>query len=144
MSTVGALIITTIQFRAVQAQFPDIRMGSIIDDRNFRGPCQTVIDAVKYALKFDKLAGLHNNLPKFVAMSSKVEGRTKLRSTTFDDQQITVALEDTLGGITVTVGKAKTCKKQDERLQHVVSIANGLKLILTCSIVKGLKRALTC
>jgi len=49
-------------------------MGSVIDDRNFRGPSASVIKAVHAAIEFDHMAGLTNNLKKFVALSTTVEG----------------------------------------------------------------------
>ena len=62
----SALTITAIQFRCITAEHPKVSMGSVIDDRNFRGPCASVVDAAHAAIEFDKMAGLTNNLKKFV------------------------------------------------------------------------------
>jgi len=43
MSLFAALAITTIQFRFVNHECPKVQLGSVIDDRNFRGQCSEVI-----------------------------------------------------------------------------------------------------
>jgi len=60
LSLFAALVITTIQFRYINAHCPNVKLGVVIDDRNFRGPCCDVIKAVQLALKFDDDAGLKN------------------------------------------------------------------------------------
>ena len=56
MSTIGAHIVTSIQFRVIQHRHPTVKTGSIIDDRNFRGPKDDVIAAVRSALHYDATA----------------------------------------------------------------------------------------
>ena len=51
LSLFAALVITTIQFRYINAHCPNVKLGSVIDDRNFRGPCCDVIKAVQLALR---------------------------------------------------------------------------------------------
>ena len=41
-----AIIITSIQFKMIEAEFPNVRLGSVVDDRSFRGPTEDVIQAV--------------------------------------------------------------------------------------------------
>ena len=124
LSTVGALMVTSIQFRVTQSLHPLVKTGSIIDDRNFRGPRSEVVAAVNTALQYDKAAGLINNLPKFVALSNCKEQRRILRDTLFEGQPIKVATEDVLGGVTITAKRAPTCKKQDQRLLACIETGN--------------------
>jgi ribonuclease HI len=124
ISTIGALAITSVQFFLVQSQHPRVKTGSIIDDRNFRGPRAEVVAAVRTALKFDRIAGLINNLPKFVALSNCKEARKSLRTTLFDGHTIKVATEDTLGGVTIISKRAASCKKQNQRLQACIQTGN--------------------
>ena len=123
-STMGALTITSIQLYVIQSQHPSVKMGSIIDDRNFRGPRAEVAAAVRTALRFDKIAGLINNLPKFVALSNCKEARQILRNTLFDGHTIKVATEDVLGGVAIIAKRTASCKKQYQRLQACIQTGN--------------------
>ena len=86
----------------IEDKFPDIRLGSVVDDRNFRGPTDDVIKAVQSALRFDKMAGLDNNIKKFTALSATTEGKDTLRRARFDGQPIDVVSTDTLVGTHLT------------------------------------------
>jgi len=57
LSLFAALAITTIQSRYINAHCASVKLGSVTDDRNFRGPCRGVIHAVQLASKFDDDAG---------------------------------------------------------------------------------------
>ena len=125
MSLFAALAITTIQFRFVNHECPKVQLGSVIDDRNFRGQCSEVIRAVHFAIQFDKDAGLTNNLSKFVALSTCPKARDILRDTQFGGHNIKVKLEDTLVGTTITTRRAPRRAKSDQRIEQGIIIANA-------------------
>ena len=52
-----------------------LKIGSVIDDRNFRGPTEVVLNAAKDAVQFDLLAGLRNNFDKYVAIGNSSASR---------------------------------------------------------------------
>ena len=124
LSLFAALVITTIQFRFINAQCPNVKLGSVIDDRNFRGPCCDVIKAVQLALKFDDDAGLKNNHAKFAALSTCPSARDTLRHTSFGGHAIKVTLEDTLVGTTITTRRAPRRAKQDQRIMEGIKATN--------------------
>jgi hypothetical protein len=85
---------------------------------------QEVINAVQTALDVDEVAGLRNNLKKFVAMSTSTEARRVLSSTLFHGKCIRVALEDVLVGFNVSVRRATRRARQDERISESIKIAS--------------------
>ena len=82
----------------IGSKFPTLKLGSVVDDTNFRGPTEPVIQAVQEALRFDKLAGLHNDIKKSTALSATPEGNEQPTQTRFNDQPINVVSTDTLVG----------------------------------------------
>ena len=62
-SLIGALCITTIEFRMLDVRWPTVIKGCVVDDRNLVGPAEDVIGATRDCLSFDSSAGLSNNLP---------------------------------------------------------------------------------
>ena len=72
------------------------------------------------------MAGLINNLHKFVALCNRSCDRQVLRHTEFDGHCITVAMEDTIGGVVVTTRRAPKCTKQDQRLQACIDTGNTI------------------
>ena len=76
-----AIIITSIQFKMIEAKFPTVKLGSVVDDRNFRGPTEPVIQAVQEAFRFDKMEGL-DNIEKLTAPGSTRRER-KIEAGTF-------------------------------------------------------------
>jgi hypothetical protein len=101
-------------------------MGSVIDDRNFRGPSASVICAVHAAIEFDHMAGLTNNLKKFVALSTTVEGRQTLQQTKFDGRHINVQQEDILVGMCISTRKAPRRHRQDLRALGTIRSSNRI------------------
>jgi hypothetical protein len=126
LSILSALIITTIQFRCIEAEHPNVRMGSVIDDRNFRGPCASVVDAVQAAMEFDKMAGLTNNLKKFVALSITEAGWQKLQQTQFEGRYIDVKQDDILVGMSISTRKAPRRHRQDQRALDTIRSSNRI------------------
>jgi len=103
------------------------KYGSVIDDRNFRGPSASVIGAVYAAIEFDHMAGLTNNLKKFVALSTTVEGRQTLQQTKFDGRHINVQQEDILVGMCISTRKAPRRHRQDLRALETIRSATILR-----------------
>ena len=124
MSVFAALAVTTIQFRFVNHECPKVQLGSVIDDKNFRVQCGEVILAVRYAIQFDKDAGLTDNLSKFVALSTCPRAREILHETQFGGHHIKVKLEDTLVDTAITSRRAPIRAKSDRRIHQGKIIAN--------------------
>jgi len=101
-------------------------MGSVIDDRNFRGPCASVISAVHAAIDFEHMAGLTNNLKRFVALSTTMEGRQTLQQTQFDGRHIDVKQEDILVGMCISTRKAPRRQRQDQRALDTIRSSNRI------------------
>ena len=101
-------------------------MGSVIDDRNFRGPSASVICAVHAAIEFDHMAGLTNNLKKIVALSTTAEGRQTLQQTLFDGRHIDVNQEDILVGMCISTRKAPRRHRQDQRALETIRCSNRI------------------
>ena len=83
----------------LQERHPGIKLASVIDDRSLRGPTQTVIDATRTAMVFDRLAGLKNNVSKFVGLSTTDTGRESLSNALFDGSHIQVSQDANLVGM---------------------------------------------
>ena len=137
-----ALLITTIQLNYIQAKHPTISMSSVIDDRNFRGPTEDVINATLSAIEFDHIAGMDNNMSKFAGLSTTADGRNKLRDTLFDGKHIRVTLTDKLIGTTVTTLRAPRRGLQDQRINDAIAftkpaarsdVGNDLKTFVASS-----------
>ena len=60
-------------------KYSQLRLASVVDDRNFRGPTDTVVKAALDAVEFDRLAGLKNNIDKYVAVGNTSGSRNILR-----------------------------------------------------------------
>ena len=120
MWLLDAIIITSIQFKMIEAKFPTVKLGSVVDDRNFRGPTDKVILAVQEALKYDKMAGLDNNIKKFTALAASPEGKEKLAQARFDDQPIKVVSTDTLVGTLLTTIRAPRRAIQNMRIMEAI------------------------
>ena len=48
LSLLPALILTSVQFRATKLRWPSLRMGAVIDDRNFRGSLQDILNSMGF------------------------------------------------------------------------------------------------
>ena len=57
-SLIDAILITTIQMHHLCAKYERLKVASVVDDRNFRGPTDVVMKAAIDAIQFDTLAGL--------------------------------------------------------------------------------------
>ena len=125
-AVLGAHFLTTIQFRHVSHECPTVKKSAVVDDRSFRGKCADAIKAVHLALKYDKLAGLVNNLSKFVAISTFTNARQRLREELFDDKHIRVSLEYVLVGTNITVRRGKRCALQDKRILSGIEVSRKL------------------
>ena len=64
LSLLGALAITTIEFRMLDVRWPRVTKGCAVDDRNLVGLCGEVIGAAEDFLLFDRKAGLRNSVNK--------------------------------------------------------------------------------
>ena len=62
-SLLGALCITTLEFRLLDARWPNVVKGSVVDDRDLVGSVQDVVGATLDCLEFDRMAGLRNTIP---------------------------------------------------------------------------------
>ena len=123
-----AIIITSIQFKMIEATFPTVKLGIVVDDRNFRGPTDKVILAVQEALKYDKMASLDNNIKKFIALAATPEGKEELAQARFDDQPIKVVSTDTLVGTLLTIIRAPRRAIQNMRITEAIET--------TCAAIK--------
>ena len=129
-SLLAALIIVSIEFRMLDARWPKVLKGSVVDDRNLVGTAADVIGATRDCMAFDKKAGLRNNLPKFLGMANNLEDRQLLASTIFDGHPLKVTDETALVGFGLTTKRAVHRKRQDERCYRAIDTAHrvtGLK-----------------
>ena len=74
-SILAAVALVSVQFSYIQHKYPDIRMGSCVDDRNIRGSFNTVISAFHDMAKYDKMAGHFNNINKLAMTSTTAQGK---------------------------------------------------------------------
>ena len=79
LSLLPALILTSVQFRAIKARWPDLRMGAVIDDRNFRGSLHDILQSMEFIEKFDCKAGHLLQHDKTVMAATHKKDRDVLR-----------------------------------------------------------------
>ena len=97
-SLLGALCITTVEFRMLDHRWPRVHKGSVVDDRDLVGPAQDVVGATRDCLVFDKMAGLQNNPPKFIGLANNPHDRDFLASTFFEGHKLKVTDNTALVG----------------------------------------------
>ena len=98
-SLLGALAITTIEFRMLDARWPNVLKGCVVDDRNLVGKVLDVLGAARDCLRFDRLAGLFNNIPKFLGMANNPGDRRILAAAHFGGHPLKVTDETALVGL---------------------------------------------
>ena len=52
-SILAAVALVSVQFAYIQDKYPELRMGSCVDDRNIRGSFQDVVDAFRDMEEYD-------------------------------------------------------------------------------------------
>ena len=122
-SLLGALCITTVEFRMLDHRWPRVLKDCVVDDRNLVGETDEVVGATRDCLLLDRRAGLHNNLPKFLGFANNLEDRQILASTVFDGHPLGVATETALVGFGLTTRRGPQRKRQDNRCFRALEVA---------------------
>ena len=79
LSLIVANIYVTTLFRMLDDKFPGIRLGAIIDDRNYRhSDPNVIIQAVNATTEYDTMAGHVNNIDKTMLWSTDPDDRKTL------------------------------------------------------------------
>ena len=129
-SLLGALCITTIEFRMLDHRWPRVHKGSVVDDRDLVVKADEVMGATLECLSFDKKAGLKNNIPKFLGLANINEDREYLAQTRFEGHVLRVTSSTALMGITLTARRSIRRSQQDMRCTKAIEVAQkiaGLK-----------------
>jgi len=76
-SLLPALILTSLQFNLITEKWPRLRMGAVIDDRNFRGSYDDIVASLAFIEAFDNAAGheMQHSKTTFAATSRDLELR---------------------------------------------------------------------
>ena len=98
-----------------------LRIGSVIDDR--KGPTDVVLAAAADAVQFDSLAGLRNNVAKYVAVGNSVQSHMKLAACKLGEGYLSVKCDCNLLGVLVTARKAPRRWLQNSRVSKTIQAA---------------------
>ena len=122
-SLLGALCITTIEFRMLDEVWPRVHKGCVVDDRDLVGPVEDVIGATFSCLHFDGMAGLANNIPKFVGLANNSDDRKRLAEVCFGETPLKVSCQTVLVGFHLTARRAISRKGQNQRCSHSIDVS---------------------
>jgi len=128
-SLMVALTMVSIQLDFISDKFPNVKMGSAVDDRNIRGSMEDVCDAYKAMADFDKATGHFNNPKKLAMTSTCPKERIKLAKFTvgIDEQNMhihpRIFKTETLVGDYINVSRAPARQQSEKRVEYTVQTA---------------------
>ena len=82
LALMSAIVYVAIQHRYILGQHPNIRMSSVIDDRNLRGTVEDLSSAITDVIVFDEMAGHFTNPKNIAATAIAATDSEKLRNST--------------------------------------------------------------
>jgi hypothetical protein len=128
-SLMVALTMVSIQFDFVADKFPNVKMGSAVDDRNIRGTTEDVCEAYQAMADFDKATGHYNNPKKLAMTSTCPKERSKLAKFVAgaDDKGNNVYPRifktETLVGDYINVSRSPARQQSEKRVEYTAQTA---------------------
>ena len=105
-------------------RWPRVVKGCAVDDRNLVGPLDDVLGAAFACLRFDAIAGLANNIPKFLGLANNEEDRARLAAILFQGRPLRVVLETALVGLNLTTQRCFRRRIQNDRCARAMDVAH--------------------
>jgi hypothetical protein len=141
-SLMVALTMVSIQFDFISDQFPKVKMGSAVDDRNIRGSAEDVREAYKAMAEFDKATGHFNNPKKLAMTSTCPKERIKLakfivgKDENDEDIHPRIFKTETLVGDYINVGRSPARSQSEKRVEYTFQTAQR---VVKCPSGDGLR-----
>lgn len=110
----------------LDAEYPDVRKGGVVDDRNFGGRAQDVVGALRAANNFDTAAGLINNEDKFGAVVLSKGSAEWVETQCVGSAHIKVLSHHKLVGDIITKQATPYRKAQNERIDAAIRSLRGI------------------
>ena len=115
-----ALAMVSGQFYMVSLHYPRVRMGACIDDRNFRGPLDDLIQMYAHIAKYDKAAGHFIQTEKTSMAATCKDDQRAIKAIELDGHKPKVKDHDVLTGDIVTTSRRKLRQRaNDKNLQSL-------------------------
>jgi hypothetical protein len=115
LSLIPALLLVSFQFRVIEAKLPLVKMGAYMDDRNFRGQLEDLLQVDNVIHDFDHLAGHATQGKKTAFIATCKKDKEKLKKTLLQGTVPKLPLQIVIVGYGITASRRKQCKAADNR-----------------------------
>ena len=121
--------------------YPTVNKGGVVDDRNFRGPPQDVVEALRAIDTFDTCVGLINHPDKFAAIACNAGTARWLRAQTINKHKLHVLRKHKLVGTMISATTSVYRGLQNLRVKAAV---NTLRAVAKANVWGELKEYAAC
>ena len=110
-----ALLLVSFQFKAIEKLVPKVEKGAYMDDRNFRGKLQDLLEVGRIVHHFDSLAGHETQAKKTAFITTCNKDKEKLKKVVLQGAKPKLPQQIQIVGYDITTFKKKQCKGTDKR-----------------------------
>ena len=124
LSLLPALILTSVLFRCLDARWPHLEKGAVIDDRNFRGSLTDVLESYEFIRKFDHASGhlLQEDKSVFAATHAADEAALKAALSGPGVKPPRIVKTTVLVGDVISTALRRSTEEPDKRVAAAVRI----------------------
>ena len=125
-STFPVLAHASGQFFMLSQCLPNLRMGAIIDDRNFRGTFHDTIEACRLTIPYDRMSGHTTQHEKTVVITTSNDDRLRLNDVRIDGFQPKHVTHAVIVGDLITTQTRKATMRNTTKMQAATKVAHNI------------------